>query len=292
MRNTFTRLLIIAALLAGGFTPLRAFSWAPGWTVPPAARGRTVTPAERTEARRLGDAADSAASIRTAILAWEQVAAAQPDDPGGWIELAGLRLLEGAAYRRRAKERLTCYVAALQDCERAMATNPEFLRRVQQGQKPWVAADALGPREMGAMNFWVTGVFYVFRDCLGLFGRITSIRTLEGTKPMLQRMDAIDPAWEEYTSTFSWGIYYLALPVARGGDRVRAREYFDLAVARGGQRTLPRWGRGKYFYAQTGETEAARADLAAVAARDLADLTGSRPWNRYFKVEAAALLER
>ncbi len=292
MRVTLTRLVVIAALLASGVSPLRAFTWAPGWTVPPAARGGTVTPAERAEARRLGDEADSAASIRTAIHAWEQVAAAQPDDPDGWIELASLRLLEGAAYRQRAKDRLKCYVAALQDCERAMATNPEFLRRVQQGEKPWIAAAALGPREMGAMNFWVTGVFYVFRDCLGLFGRIRGIRTLEGTKPMLERMDAIDPAWEEYTSTFSWGIYYLALPVARGGDRVRAREYFDLAVARGGQRTLPRWGRGKYFYAQTGETAAARADLAAVAARDLDDLTGSRAWNRYFKLEAAMFLKR
>ncbi|MDI1247291.1 MAG: hypothetical protein PSV13_00265, partial [Lacunisphaera sp.] len=75
MRHTFPRLVIIAALLAGGVTPLRALTWAPGWTVPPAARGRAVTPAERTEARRLGDAADSAASIRTAIHAWEQVAA-------------------------------------------------------------------------------------------------------------------------------------------------------------------------------------------------------------------------
>jgi hypothetical protein len=290
MKNTFTRLVVIAALFAGGITPLCALTWAPGWTVPPARSPRTVTPAELTEARRLGDAADSAASVRTAIQAWEKIAAAQPDDPGGWIELATLRLLEGAAYRRRAKDRLPCYLAALQDCERAMATNPEFLRRVRQGQKPWVAAAALGPREMGAMNFWVTGVFYVFRDCLGLFGRITSVRLFQGTKPMLQRMDAIDPAWEEYTSTFSWGIYYLALPASRGGDRVRAREYFDLAVVRGGHRTLPRWGRGKYFYKQTGETAAARADLAAVAVRDLDELAGSRSWNRYFKLEAAALL--
>lgn len=292
MNTTFSRLVVIAALLAGGGPPLCALTWTPGWTVPPAAGGRTVAPAERTEARRLGDVADSAASIRTAIHAWEKIAAAQPDDPAGWIELASLRLLEGAAYRHRAKDRLACYVAALQDCERAMATNPEFLRRVQQGQKPWVAAAALGPREMGAMNFWITGVFYVFRDCLGLFGRIISVRSLEGTKPMLQRMDAIDPAWEEHTSTFSWGIYHLALPAARGGDRVRAREYFDLAVARGGHRTLPRWGRGKYFYKQTGESAAARADLAAVAARDLDDLAGSRAWNHYFKLEAAALLER
>jgi len=39
-----------------------------------------------------------------------------------------------------------------------------------------------------------------------------------------------------------------------------------------------------------GENAAARADLAAVAARDLDDLRGNRSWNRYFKAEAVRLL--
>lgn len=281
---------MVAALLLGGSASAQTLSWTPGWTIRPASRMSPVTAAELTEARRLGDAIDSAASARAAIVAWEAVAAAQPDQPEAWIELATLRLLEGAAYRNRSKDRLKCYVAALQDCERAMATNPGFLRRVREGQKPWEAVAALGPREMGAMNFWSTGVFYIFRDCLGFFGRITNVRSMEGARDMLVRMDAIDPAWEEYVSTFSWGIYYLAMPSARGGDKVRAREYFDLAVTRGVHRTLPRWGRAKYYYLQRGATAAARADLAAVVARELDGLGGNRSWNRYFQAEAARLL--
>ena len=290
MRNQLVLIVGLSALWWGGGATARAVSWTPGWTAPPAAGGREVSAGERAEARRLGDAIDSPESARAAIRAWEAIAAAQPDEPEAWIELGCLRLLEGAAFRQRAKERLVCYVAGLQACERAMATNPEFLRRVQTGQTAWEAAAALGPREMGAMNFWSTGVFYIFRDCLGLFGRITNVRWMDRAKGMLQRMDAVDPAWEEHTSTFSWGIYYLAMPSSRGGDKVRARECFDRAVALGVHRILPRWGRGKYFYVAVGENAAARADLAAVAARDLDDLRGNRSWNRYFKAEAVRLL--
>ena len=290
MKTRVVRLALGAALLLGGAVSAQALSWAPGWTAPPAIRVSAVTAAELTEARRLGDAIESPVSARAAVVAWAAIAAGQPDQPEAWIELAMLRLLEGAAYRNRPGDRLKCYVAALQDCERAMATNPGFLRLVRQGQQPWTAAAALGSREMGAMNFWSTGVFYIFRDCLGLFGRITNVRAMEGARDMLVRMDAIDPPWEEYVSTFSWGIYYLAMPSSRGGDKVRARESFDLAVTRGVHRTLPRWGRAKYFYLPRGETTAARADLAAVVASDLDELGGNRSWNRYFQAEAARLL--
>lgn len=292
MRNPWTRLCLVIALSLGGAASLPALTWVPGWDVVPAARALPDRAADRTEARRLGEAIDSPESARAAIAAWEAIAAGQPDQPEAWIELATLRLLEGAAYRQRAKDRLTCYVAALQDCERAMATNPEFLRRIRQGEKPWEAVGALGPREMGAMNFWSTGVFYIFRDCLGLLGRIRHVRLMDGAKAMLVRMDAIDPSWEDYVSTFSWGIYYLAMPPSRGGDRVRARECFAAAVAHGTHRTLPLWGRAKYFSLARGETAAARADLALVVARDLDGLGGNRSWNRYFKNEAVALLER
>lgn len=284
--------MVVIALLSGTGTAVRALTWSPGWTLPAPAGARAVSAAERAEARRLGDAIDSPESARAAIRAWEAIAAGQPDEPEAWTELASLRLLEGAAFRQRAKDRLACYLAALQASERAMATNPEFLRRMRQGQKIAEAAAALGPREMGAMNFWVTGVFYLFRDCFGLFGRIANFRYMDDAKAMLQCMDAVDPAWEDYANTFSWGIYYLSLPVSRGGDRARARECFDRAVARGGNRTLPRWGRGKYFYKEMGETAAARSDLVAVAASNLDDLGGNRSWNRYFKLEAAELLAR
>ncbi len=89
---------------------------------------------------------------------------------------------------------------------------------------------------------------------------------------------------------FSWGIYYLAMPSSRGGDLARARACFDRAVTLGEHRTLPRWGRGKYFYVAVHEPAAARADLTAVAGCALDELGGNRSWNRYFQAEALKML--
>ena len=290
MRTPFTFMVGLLVWWLVGGTTVRAIGWTPGWTKHPATGGRVVSAAEFAQARQLGDGIETPETARAAIRAWETIAAAQPDDPEAWIELASLHLLEGAAFRHRAKDRLKCYLAGLQACERAMATNPDFLKRIRQGQTVWEAAAALGPREMGAMHFWATGVFYIFRDCLGLFGRIVNVRLMERAKSMLERMDAVDPQWEESTSTFSWGIYYLAMPSSRGGDMTRARACFDRAVALGEHRTLPRWGRGKYFYVAVREPAAARADLSAVAGRSLDELGGNRSWNRYFQNEARRLL--
>jgi hypothetical protein len=290
MRTPFTFLVGLLVWGSVGATTVRALGWTPGWTEHPAAGGRAVSAAEFDQARQLGDAIATPETARAAIRAWETIAAAQPDDPAAWIELGSLHLLEGAAFRHRAKDRLKCYIAGLQACERAMATNPDFLNRIRQGQTVWAAAAALGPHEMGAMHFWATGVFYIFRDCLGLFGRIINVRLMDRAKIMLERMDAIDPQWEESTSTFSWGIYYLAMPSSRGGDMARARACFDRAVALGEHRTLPRWGRGKYFYVAVREPAAARADLSAVAGRALDGLGGNRSWNRYFQAEALRML--
>lgn len=293
MSRHYFMFLVIAALLFGSGLSARAINWTPGWDFPPTAKPREVSAAERFQAHQLGDAIDSPESAQTAIQAWTTIAKAQPSDTEAWTEIGSLRLLEGAAYRQRAKDRLACYVAGIQACERAMANNPEFLRRVKAGEPVWTAATSLGPREMGAMNFWATGVFYIFRDYLGFFGRITNLRLLEqGTKKMLDQMDAVDPSWEEHASTFSWGIYYLVMPTSRGGDKTRSRAFFERAVALGVHRTLPRWGRGKYFYIAVGETAASRADLSEVANRDIDALDGNRSWNRYFKAEAAALLAK
>ena len=282
--------LVLSILLLSGCATARKASWTPGWAGPTVATARPVGAADRARAQQLGDAVDSADTARAAIQAWEAVVAAQPGDAEAWTEIGILRLLEGAAFRQSGPERLVSYHAALQACERAMATNPDFLRHVQAGQTTAQAAAALGAREMAAMQFWSTGVFYIFRDCLGLYGRIVNFRLMDSAKAMLVRMDEVDPAWEEYATTFSWGIYYLAMPSSRGGDKAKARECFDRAVRLGEHRLLPRWGRGKYFYAAVGEHAAARADLEAVVARELQGLAGNASWNRYFKAEAARLL--
>jgi tetratricopeptide (TPR) repeat protein len=261
-------------------------------SVAPPDKPATITAADVELARALTDAVDSAESARRALDAWGRIAAARPDDPEPWTELASLHLLTGAAYRSSARDRRVCYEAALRACERAMRTNAEFRHRAGAGATPGMAVEVLGAREMGAMHFWSTSVFYIFKDCLGFFGRIRHAAQMDQAKRMLERMDQVDPTWEDHVSTFSWGIYYLAMPKFRGGDREKARDCFDRAVELAPARTLPRWGRGKYFLPAMNEPAAARKDLQAVAERDLDGLKGSRAWNRHFRADAAARLRQ
>lgn len=283
-------LLLVLACLA---LPRICFglSWERGW------ERREVAPAnppavDAERAAQLSERVDSLPSVREAIAAWEMIAAADGQRPEPWIELAKLHLLEGAAYRTSRRERLACYRSALSASEKAMSLNPEFLAQVRSSVPPWEAARVLGANQVGAMNFWVTGIFYVFRDCLGPWGRARNAGLMKGARAMLEHMDAVSPGWEGEVSTFSKGIYYLAVPRFQGGDRDKARQYFEQAVNAAPNRTLARWGRGKYFYPAVGETDAARADLKAVADANLDQLAGDRAWNRYIKRDAAALLAK
>lgn len=275
------------------FVPHLCFGlqWERGWerSDPALATAVAIDPEEAAQLSRI---IDSRQTAREAIIAWEQVAAADPKRPEPWIELAKLYLLEGAAYRTRRGERLACYRSALSASEKAMACDPEFSAQVHAGAEPWEAARVLSQDQMGAMNFWVTGIFYVFRDCLGTWGRIRHARLMTGARSMLDRMDSVDPEWEGRASTFSRGIYYLAKPRFQGGDREKARECFQRAIDAAPARTLARWGRGKYFYPAMGEKDAARADLTAVATSNLDQLAGDPAWNRYIKNDAAALLAK
>ena len=270
-----------------------ALEWKRGWETQSQdtlAYQDTPRPVSLGDAEKLRDGVDSLESIQRAIQAWKQVAAAQPDDPAPWTELASLYLLEGAAYQTGRATRLRAYKDALTASERAMACNPQFLRRVSSGESPWEAASALKLEEAGALHFWVTGIFYIFRDCLGPWSRIRNVRWMKAAHAMLDRLDAVDPTWGGSVSTFSRGIYYLAMPKFQGGDRKKARACFDRAVAAAPNRTVARWGRGKYFHAAMGNEEAARADLEHVANQPIEELEGNRAWNRYIRRDAESLL--
>jgi tetratricopeptide (TPR) repeat protein len=294
------RVLLLLALLLCGGVRLFALEWERGWssaqvapltsTSAPSAPSSSDTARGYEEARRLTDAVDSAESARLAVEAWQRVAQAAPEDPQPWTELASLHLLEGAAFRSKRSDKLQAYKAALTASERAMATHPEFRRRVLAGEDPWRAAEVLGAEEVGAMHFWVTGVFYIFKDCLGTFGRVRHVRWMKGARQMIDRMDAVDASWGGHVSEFSRGIFYLAMPRFQGGDREKARQSFDRSVDAAPDRTVARWGRAKYFHPEVGDAAAALADLRVVAAQPLDSLQGSRSWNRFIQRDAQELL--
>lgn len=198
----------------------------------------------------------------------------------------------GAAYSESRAAKRTAYRAALARCERAMASNPDFAGRLAKGETVDQAASALGPREMGAMHFWVTAVSYRFKETLSPFAYPFNLRWIERERAVLQRMLELDPEWGRGAVRFSRGISYLALPARFGGDLDRSRAILDQLAADNPERMLPRWGRARNLFAKTGETEAQRVDLEWVAAREPSSDPDGYAWEVYFRADARRLLAR
>ena len=104
-------------------------------------------------------------------------------------------------------------------------------------------------------------------------------------------MTEIDPAWGGGAIYFTWGVYYLSIPEAVGGDRPLSAEYFAKAIVTGPDWLLNRWGRARYFHIKMGNPIEFKEDLAWVLAQDITEAPGHFAWNAYFQTDARDLLD-
>ena len=265
-------------------------SWRPGWQ-DLAVAGAAGAGAERTaSALERFAAADSREKVLASITAFEEALAAEPDNLQATVALAEAHVLLGAAYESARRAKADAYLRGIQLCERAMATNPAFLRSVRGGASVSEAAGHLGQREMGAMFWWVTGVSYYFKECLWGPGYVVNFRWMKRASGLLSRMDEIDPAWQDGSVYFTWGVYYLALPASVGGDMAKSAAYFARAEEAAPTSLLIRWGRAKYHAEKAGDTRAIREDLEWVLAQDPHSAVSPYRWNVYFQRDARAML--
>lgn len=268
-------------------------SWTPGWqTRPAASRGPDPAAALLAEAHAELARADSRAALVRAIALFERAALAAPDDVAAATGACEAWCLLGAGYETGRAAKRRAYTAAIQHCEREMATNPGFSRRVAAGEPFDAVIAELGEAEMGAMHFWVTAVSYRFKETLSPLLYPFNLRWIERERAVIERMTSVDPDWGDGAAAFAQGIFFLALPERFGGDMARSRELLDTLVESHPGALLPRWGRAKYYHDKTGDRAAWRRDLEWVAARDPAAATGSFPWNAYFHADARRMLAK
>ena len=105
-------------------------------------------------------------------------------------------------------------------------------------------------------------------------------------------MAEIDPDWGGGAIYFTWGVYYLSIPEAVGGDRTLSAEYFDKAITTGPDWLLNHWGRAKYFHVKMRNPNEFKEDLTWVLAQDIAEAPGHFAWNAYFQEDAKDMLDR
>lgn len=282
----------LTALLCGTALAAGCMSWKtayPPVAVPDPGAAANL-PARLAEADRLAGAAGDRKSLQDAIAAYEEVLEVDGANFDALSELGHLYVLLGAAYGRDSGEKGRCFKQAADYNARAMYTNPEFRRLVDGGATLAEASRVLGKREMDAMGFWCQALFYYYKERLGSLGRILNFKWILAAQTVLARMEEVDPDWQRGGLTFSKGIIYIALPKAAGGDKAKAKECVDGAVAEHPDVIRNRWGRAKYYYTVMGEKEAFRKDLEWVLEQDPRGW-GPYAWNVYFRDDAKRMLE-
>jgi hypothetical protein len=272
-------------------------SWTPGWqgsSLPAgsAAHGEPSPSSALANAEALFENAGDASRLQQAIREYEALLPTAADPGPVLARLSEAHILFGAAYADGKRAKAHAYTTGIRYAERAMAENPAFLRRVTAGEPLGDASAELGRAEIRPMLFWVTGVSYYYKECLGGLGHLLQFRWMLRTRQVMERMMELDPAYEHGAVPFSLAIYYIGLPASAGRDLERSAELLAQSVADAPTSLLAPWGRAKYLHVRTGDRAAFRQDLEWVLAQDPGRAESPLRWNVYFQRDARDLLGR
>jgi tetratricopeptide (TPR) repeat protein len=285
-----TRNLLAMGLLTTSFALYGCMSWSPGWEkMKPATPGADISSLLK-EADRKSQIADNKTRLMDAIETYETVLEGDPTNYRALSTLGHLYILMGAAYEEGASDKKHYYRRAIHFNEKAMYTNNEFKQLVDRGEPLWEASRVLTIREMDPMGYWMTAVFYTYKESLGPIGRIINYKWIQRTKKLMDGMMDIDPDWADGGLYFSLAIYYLALPERVGGDKGKSEEYMAKAIEAGPNNLLNRWGRARYYHVLSKDRSAFKKDLEWVIAQNPKG-SGIYAWNVHFQRQARQMLK-
>lgn len=266
-----------------------AMQWDPTWQEPVAPNTQKSVDQLLQQARIHFSQADTAEKLSSSIRAYQLVLEVDPDNYEALQTLSTQYILLGTAYTDKKSEKSTHFKQAIVYAEWAMYTNTHFKNRIEQGQKPWQAVDALTENETEAMLFWVTGIQYDFKEGMSLYGKIINIDRLNHALIMINRIEKVDPQFGGGAVEFCKAICYYALPSSKGGNKDKGDSAMQQSVAHNDNWLLPRWALGKYYYPIRGEELKAQQELAWVARQDLSHFKDPFPWRVHFRDNAQQL---
>lgn len=243
------------------------------------------------EAIQLFETTDTEEKAGQTIAAFELVLKADPEHYNALSYISNLHILLGDAYTSKKKAKIEHFRSALIYSERAMHTNAQFKASIEGGAPVWEAAKFLKKRELDAMFFWTTALFYYYKEGLNTFGQVVEYRWVKRARQVLNLMNNLDPEWGGGGLYFTWGIYYLSIPESVGGDRKLSAQYFQKAIDVGPDWMLNRWGRAKYFHVKMHNPEEFKKDMQWIVKQDIKMMKGPYPWKVYFQEDAKNMLE-
>ena len=202
-----------------------------------------------------------------------------------------LYLLLGAEYAESKSEQRKYYRHAANTAEKALQLDGTFQSKQLNGSSIPEAAEHLTADYFEPLFLWATSIFYHFRDVASVPERILFNSRLKQAAEAIEVIIRKDPAWFDGSLQFTLGIYYLSVPEAIGGDREKAMQLMEDAVAMSNKRLLTRWGRAKYLAVATDDKQLFLQDLRWVVQQDINEMDGPAIWNRYFQEDARRLLD-
>jgi tetratricopeptide (TPR) repeat protein len=260
--------------------------------------GIQITPVNTAEVNLLLEKADNFAlkaadreTLLYAITAYEEVLLKDVNNYKALTALGNLYLLLGDGYEQSIELKADCFAKAMGYCEQAMLNNTGFKKRITAGEKVWQASSELSIHEIDAMVFWVTSVFYYYKECLGPMGQMINYPWIRRAKTMLAAAESLNAEWGGGIIYLSWGLYYLSLPEAAGGNRVKSAEYFDKAIKTGPDWMMSRWARAKYFHVKMGNQMQFVEDLQWIINQEFSPVRDHMAWKYFFIADAKRLLD-
>ncbi len=243
-----------------------------------------------TKVTRQIDEADNKGKVLELIHTYESILRIDPANYEVLWSLGSYYLLVGMAYPDNMNEKESYYNKAMDCCERAMHTNPDFRGLTAQGEKPWEACGALSKKEIAAMYYWYTALSAYWSECLGRTGKFLNRKLPSRLNKMMKRIGDVDPSWEEGQAYYAKAVYYAILSKFYGGDLRKATYFFKRCIKEGPDRLSRRWGRAKYLYTRKEYRKDFREDLEWVVAQDPQKVKGPYPWNVFFQRDAKKML--
>jgi len=225
------------------------------------------------------------------ITAFELVISKDVHNYKALTALGNLYLLLGDGYEQSTELKAGYFEKAMLYCEQAMHQNTEFNNRIDAGEKAWQASSVLSIHEIDAMVFWVTAVFYYYKECLGPIGQMINYPWIRRAKIMLAAAESLNAEWGGGIIYLSWGLYYLSVPEAVGGNRALSAEYFDKAIKTGPDWMVNRWARAKYFNVKMGNQAQFQEDLQWIIDQDFNLARDHMAWRHFFISDAKRLLD-
>jgi hypothetical protein len=165
--------------------------------------------------------------LEASLKSFEEVAAASPNDLESlnYLCRGNYFLADGHLTEPAAKK--SVWEAGTAWCERALATNAVFRKKVkEEGKKIEEALDALTVNEVPALYWGASN--------LGKWSRLSGISELLANKNrirlMIERVEALQPDYFYGAVPRYWGVYYAVAPSFAGGSLPKSEENFQRSL--------------------------------------------------------------